>query len=175
MDKDPGAQSPVTPDRSMDLVLFCNTHTAVNAHLIREVLESAGISAFVLGEHSAAHFEGLTNAVPVSIHVQRDDYDRAVDALHQRFEENSEQAGDGLVGGGHCPFCGYSLHGLQGQERCPECGGKVLKWEALRRSIVLAPPPSMAGSIVPQAVVWIMAIAVLAALVGTTFFCMAIL
>lgn len=171
MDHDPAPPTPAASDRPVDLVPFCNTHAAVNAHLIREVLETAGISAFILGEHSAAHFEGLTNAAPVSIHVQRGDYDRAVDALHQRFEENAEEARDELAG--HCPFCGYALHGLQGQERCPECGGKILKWEALRRSIVLAPPPSMGGSTVPQTVIWMMAVVVVAALVGATIFCVA--
>lgn len=128
------APSPVSRSELSGPVPLAIVSAATSAHMIKCVLDDAGIHAVVVGEHSASTLPLMGAIVPVTVLVPRGDYDRAAAALDEA-----------VLGAGapmRCSACGYDLGGLEQQERCPECGAKYID---LRRRITLAPRPGAAG------------------------------
>ena len=41
----------------------------------------------------------------------------------------------------HCIICAYDMQGLEGKEKCPECGANFNQLFELSRVMTIAPPP----------------------------------
>ncbi len=132
---DPDVQpDPKPPAPPADPVPIAVLPAATSAHMVKCVLEDAGIPAAVVGEHSATTLQHLGSIMSITVLVPRQDYDRAMTVLDEA-----------ILGAGvplRCSACGYDLGGLERQERCPECGAKYID---LRRRITLASRPGPPG------------------------------
>jgi hypothetical protein len=127
-----------------DAVPVAYLPTSIAAHMVKCILEGAGIRAAVVGEHSANTLANLGPALTVTLLVSRGDFERAVKVLHETIVN---RAPSDLSQVRECPICGYDLRGLESKERCPECGSQVGTYLDLRRHLTIAPRPVPAGSI----------------------------
>ncbi len=93
----------------MRLVTVAARTTAAEAHIVRAKLESEGIHAFIADEMLSTFRWDLSNAIGgVKVQVAEEDYDRALEILHEAAEIWT------------CALCGETVSG--GWERCWSCG-----------------------------------------------------
>lgn len=114
----------------------------IAGHLLCSVLESRGINAVVVGEHTATNVMFFSPVGTATVQVRRDDYDPAVRYLAEAFEDAGRMDKGAPA---RCLACGYDMKGIEGQERCPECGTAWSALAKLRNTIAIAPPPRAPG------------------------------
>lgn len=119
-----------------------------DAHLLRSFLESEGIAAFVLGEHTAgmhfgAHMGGVGGMVRVQ--VDAEDEEAALELLAEYEGGEIVESGDGEDGPGLRISDGFVAEAQagspedpqQGTDLCPKCGSDLVYGESLPSWLML--------------------------------------
>ncbi len=129
------------------MVTLATAPDAARAHMLVSLLDSRGVDARVVGENTAG-FGPIGGMAVVSVMVRLGDYTRGVEELKSFLVEREPAGHDSGEAEGapnrrlpSCPACGYSMHGLGGRTRCPECGVDQDALARVRHWVQLAPPP----------------------------------
>lgn len=153
---------------------------AIRAHLLCALLNSRGVEANVVGEHTAA-FGPLGGNASVSVQIRRADYASGVAVLDAFLSERAEDPS--VPQPRRCLVCDYDLRGLEllGDVVCPECGINTGAASRVRQWIQLARPPrdsqrsaddavQAIGVTLGRLVLWALMAAVLALLAWLAWF-----
>ncbi len=150
-----------------DAVPIAFLPSAFLAHIVAGVLRDSGVHAVVVGEHAAAAFGPAGTAMGISVLIPRSRYEQAVSILHEVAEDRiTRVAADSAR---RCFVCGYDMRGLEGTDRCPECGTSISQLLELSRVMKIAPPPRPThpvGAAVSMVGCVVIAIAAVIAVIG---------
>jgi len=90
---------------------------AIEAHLLRGLLEQAGIEVFIVGEHQNRAYGAFSHLFAIEIRVPAAD-EAAARAVVERYEANASKTSD--APGWTCASCGES--NALSFESCWNCG-----------------------------------------------------
>lgn len=134
----PGCAAEPSSDDEMVPIAFAPD--GIRAHLLCALLNSRGVDARVVGEHTSA-FGPLGGNASVSVQIRRADYASGVAALDAFLSERAADPAAPQLR--RCLVCDYDLRGLEpsGDVICPECGINTGAASRVRQWIQLARPP----------------------------------
>ena len=135
---EPNTPSPPVPPVD-DAIPVAFLPSGITANIVASILNESGVHAVVVGEHAAAAFGPAGTATSISVLVARSKYEEAVAILHAAAQDRIERMK--LDSARHCMVCGYDMQGLEGKEKCPECGANFNQLYELSRVMTIAPPP----------------------------------